>query len=276
MSKRSTLKWLLAGGVAAAAAFAGTARADLLADVKAAGVLTLATDMQYMPFDFYKDNRHQGFDKDYFEEIGKALGVRVRFLDLPWTGTLPGLEARRFDLVAAPVIVTRERKQRYRFTLPIADATVAFLKRANDGRIARPEDVAGKAIGSQRGTSQLAQMKAYADTLSPKPAIHEYVDLNQAYADLANGRLAAVAGGLPNIAAVAKERKNVFEVVMPPFGQQTYYAFLGRKDEDSASLIQAIDDATRAMREDGRFATLQKRWFGMEMAVPAEDFEPAL
>lgn len=276
MRKFSSLKWLLAGGLIAATSLTGVARADLLADVKAAGVLTMATDMQFVPFDFYKDNKHMGFDKDYFEEIGKALGVKVKFLDLPWTGTLPGLEAKRFDLVAAPVIVTKERMKRYHFTLPIADATVAFLKRTDDKSINKPEDVAGKALGTQRGTSQLAQMKAFAEKLTPKPSIHEYVDLNQAYADLANGRLSAVANSLPNIAAAAKERNNTFTVVLPPFGKKAYYAFLGRNDADSNSLIKAIDDATLAMHKDGRFAALQKKWFGMEMAVPMADFEPDL
>lgn len=272
---QKTLKWMLAGSCLALAPLMA-AHADQLADIKAAGVMTMATDMQFVPFDFIQKNQHMGFDKDYFEEVGKAMGIEVKFLDLPWTGTLAGLEAKRFDLVAAPVIVTKERKTRYHFTLPIADATVAFLKRAKDTSVNKPEDVAGKVIGAQRGTSQLAQMKEFAATLDPAPEIREYVDVNQAYADLANGRLSAVANAVTNISAAARERLGTFEVVKPSFGKPAYYAFLGRLGADSDSLIKAIDDATLAMHKDGRMEALQEKWFGAKMDVPTADFTPAL
>ena len=71
--------------------------------------------------------------------------------------------------------------------MPIADATAALMKRANDTSITKPEDIAGKTVGGQKGTSQLAQLKAFAAKL-PKPVeVKEYVDNNQSYADLAAG-----------------------------------------------------------------------------------------
>src|SRR3546814_11574809 len=82
--------------------------------------------------------------------------------------------------------------ERYTFTLPIAIGTVALLKRTSDKALTKPSDIAGKIVGGQKGSSQLAQLKTYADTLSPKPEIKEYIDFNQAYADLAAGRIVAV------------------------------------------------------------------------------------
>ena len=110
---------------------------------------------------------------------------------------LPGLEAKKFDLCIAPVTITKERMKRYLFTVPIADATAALMKRANDKSITKPEDIAGKTVGGQKGTSQVEQLKAFAAKL-PKPVeVKEYVDNNQSYADLAAGRIDASVNSLP-------------------------------------------------------------------------------
>ena len=129
----------------------GAAQADLLADIKAKGKIVAATEMHYAPFDILKDGKYQGICHDLFTEVAKELGVEVEFLDLPWQSILPGLEAGKFDIVNAPVTITAERMSRYSFTLPIGNATVALAKKAGDDSITKPEDIAGKAVGSQKG-----------------------------------------------------------------------------------------------------------------------------
>src|SRR3546814_584629 len=138
---------------------------DQLARVKQAGVLVLGTEMQFAPFDFLKNGKQEGFNKEFFAEVGKGLGVKVRFIDLPWPSVLPGLDANKFDMVAGPLNMTKARMERYTFTLPIAIGTVALLKRASDKALTKPSDIAGKIVGGQKGSSQLAQLKAYADKL---------------------------------------------------------------------------------------------------------------
>ena len=108
------------------------------------------------------------------------MGLKVSYLDLPWTSVLPGLEAKKFDICIAPVTITKERMKHYAFTVPIADATAALMKRADDKSIMKPEDIAGRTVGGQKGTSQVAQLKEFAAKL-PKPVeVKEYVDNNQA------------------------------------------------------------------------------------------------
>src|SRR5690606_23516211 len=79
-----TLKWLLASSCLAAASFTLPAQADQLADVRKAGELVIGTEMQFAPFDFLKDGKQEGFNKEFFAEVGKSLGVKIRFIDLPW------------------------------------------------------------------------------------------------------------------------------------------------------------------------------------------------
>lgn len=260
---------LAALGVAASMTLSGVAMAeDLLAKVKAKGELTVGTELQFAPFDFVEDGKQAGMNKEIFAEIGKELGVKITFLDLPWPSVLPGLEAGKFDMVAGPATITKARMERYRFTSPIANATVAILKKKGDTSITKPEDIAGKKVGSAKATAQLAQLQEFAKTLPSAPTIQEYVDFSQSYADLGAGRIVAVANSLPNIAFLAKSKPDVFEVVEPPFGKPVYFGFIGTKSDDAKSLMDAVDAVIIKMKHDGRLAALQKKWFGTEMATP--------
>jgi polar amino acid transport system substrate-binding protein len=158
--------------------------------------------------------------------------------------------------------------ERYRFSPPIAEASVALLKRKGDASVMKPADISGKAVGAGKATSQLAQLKAFGDTLPAKVEAKEYVGFNEAYADLAAGRIVAVGNSLPNIAFVAKQRPDTFEVVLPSFGAKSYFGFIGRKDADYAPLMDAVQGAMLKIKADGRMAKIQTKWFGTSFDTP--------
>lgn len=249
---------------------------DVLDKVKAAGVLTVGTETAFAPFDFIDAGTHAGMNVDLFAEIGKELGVTIEWVTLPWDGVLPGLESGKFDMVAGPATITKARMERYRFSAPVAEATVALLKQAGDDSLVEPKQIAGKAVGSGKATAQLAQLQEFAAMLKPAPIeIKEYVSFNEAYADLAAGRIVAVANSFPNIAYVAQQRPDTFAVVEPPFGVKTYFGFPGRKDPEYKTLMDAIDAAILKMKADGRLGAMQKKWFGVTFDTPDSVTEAA-
>jgi polar amino acid transport system substrate-binding protein len=276
-TRRAALQRGLAAFAASGALFGATRAAladDTLAEIKKRGVLSTATEMQFPPFDISDNGTYKGLDRDLIDAVGKEMGVKVSYLDLPWTSVLPGLDAKKFDLCIAPVTITRERMKRYAFTVPIANATAALMKRADDKSIMKPEDIAGKTVGGQKGTSQLAQLKAFAAKL-PKPVeVKEYIDNNQSYADLAAGRIDASVNSLPNLAYVAQKRPDTFAVVAPPFGEPTYFSWVGRLDDKT--LIDAINAAILKVEADGTMAKIQKTWFGQTMDLPQTVPEPSI
>lgn len=274
MQKRLFLKAALGAALLFGASVSAHAE-DALSKIKAAGTLKVGTETAFAPFDFIDAGDHVGLNVDLFAEIGKELGVKIEWVALPWDGVLPALEAGKFDMVAGPATITKARMERYRFTAPIAEATVAILKKASDKTITKPEDLAGKAVGVGKATSQMAQLQEFSATLPKKIDVHEYVSFNDAYADMAAGRVVAVANSLPNIAFVAKQRNGAFEVVLPPFGKKSYFGFIGTKDADHASLMDAVDAALIKMKGDGRMAKLQEKWFGTKFDTPDSVKDPA-
>ncbi|MGB8287884.1 transporter substrate-binding domain-containing protein (plasmid) [Rhizobium ruizarguesonis] len=247
--------------------------AELLEKIKTDKVFTVATEARFAPFEFVEDSKIVGYSADIMAEIMKALpGVELKRLDLPWQGILPGLAASRFDYVVTSVTVTPERMKAYHLSAPIADATMAVLKRKGDTDIAKPEDIAGKPVGSQAGSAQLAALEKFAGELKAggkgDATISTYTDFSEAYADLGTGRIKAVINSLPNLLEAARQRPDVFEVVLPTFGAKTYFSWAGRNDAQSASLNALMDAELVKLNTSGKLGELQKKWFGATMELP--------
>lgn len=275
MLKRHFLKAAVSAALFLTTALSAHSADDALARIKSAGVMKVGTETAFAPFDFIDAGEHTGLNVDFFTELGKDLGVKIEWVALPWDGVLPGLEAGKFDFVAGPATITKARLERYKMTSPVAEATVAILKKAGDASITKPADIAGKAVGVGKATAQLAQLQEYSGTLPTKVTVREYMSFNDAYADLAAGRIVAVANSLPNISFVAQQRKGAFEVVTPAFGKKTYFGFIGTKDEDHKSLVDYVNEATIKMKKDGRLAKMQQKWFGTTFDTPDAITEPS-
>ena len=257
---------------------AGMAQADLLDDIKERGEIVIATEARYAPFEMIEDGKIVGLGKDILDEIVKELpGVEVKQLDVPFQGILPGLASGRFDFVATSLTITKERAEQFAFTVPFSTASVAVLKRSGDERIQSAEDMAGLVIGSQSGAPQIDVLRAYEEeVLVPERGegvkeIKAFMDYGEAYAALASRRVDAVVQSLPNLSPLVRERADIFEIVQPPFGPATYYAWAGRDDEDSASLVQFFSDGIARLNRSGKLAELQKKWLGFEMTVPSDE-----
>lgn len=274
MRIKTILKFCAASLAVMALSTPAKAEDDLLAQVQKKGELVIGTEMQFAPFDFLENGKQNGFNKDFFEEIGKELGVKVRFIDLPWPSVLPGLDAKKFDIVGGPILVTQARKDRYTFFHPVADGSVAFLKSAKNTEFTSPEQIVGKVMGGGKGSAQLALARDYLKTLPGETESREYIDNNQAYADLVTGRLTAVANSLPNISYVAKQRPNVFAVVQPAISKKVYFAHLTRKGPETEKFVNEVNRIIIGMHENGNLPALQKKWFGLEQEVPTTDFTP--
>jgi len=264
-----------------AVADAPPAQADLLEEIKQRGTFVVGTEARFPPFEFVEGGEIVGYSSDMMERIMEALpGVTLEQLDLPWQGILPGLAAKRFDYVITSVTVTKERYDAYHLSLPIADATMAVIKRKGDDSIGSAEDVAGNVVGSQAGSAQLQALEALAAELeaagTPVSDIRTYIDFGEAYADLAAGRLAAVVNSLPNQLEAARQRPDAFEAVLPTFGPKKYFSWAGRKDAESASLNAFMDEQIRVLNESGTLAELQRKWFGDVMELPSDELpQPA-
>ena len=261
-------------GLLLSVSFATPAHSDLLDDIRSDGTFTVGTEARFAPFEYVEDGEIVGYSADIMKHIMEKLeGVELIRMDLPWQGILPGLERERFDYVITSVTATPERMERYHLSAPVADATMAILKRAGEEGISSPEDIAGKVAAAQVGSAQLEALEALAAQLeeagTPVANIRTYTGVDEAYAELGTGRVDVVIASLPNLLEAERTRPDVFEVV-GTFGSPVYFSWAGRNDEKSATLNAFMDEQIQRLNEDGTLAELQVKWFGGPMDLPLE------
>jgi len=276
-SSRSLSRRVLLGALAATAALAmpgGRARAASMEEIKKRG-LVVATEDDFRPFEFVKDGKPTGFDNELVDELRKYAPFPIKQEILPWTGLLAGVSTGKYDVAITAAIITKERRQSLDFTSPIADATHYYVKRKSDTSIKSIKDLNGKTCGVQAGSAllgRLPELKAMIEKEGGKMGkIVEYTSYPEAYQDLALGRTDYVVNTIINIKALVAEKPNVFETGQPVSGKSfpAWAVAKGNKE-----LLDYLNGFIAKMKETGKFAELQKKWFGEAFPDLPVSFEP--
>ena len=140
-----------ASSVAGSAAASAGAAGDLATVV--AGKLTMATNATFPPYEMTTDSGEiEGIDVDTAKAIAEKLGLELQIDDMDFDAALLSVQQGKADIVMAGVTVTDERKAVMDFSDSYATGIQSIIG-PKDSDIASPDDLAGKKIGTQRGTT---------------------------------------------------------------------------------------------------------------------------
>jgi polar amino acid transport system substrate-binding protein len=251
------------------------AAAATLDEAKKRGYLVVATEDDFRPFEFVKDGKPTGFDNEMLDDLRKASPLEVKQEIIPWTGLLAGVSTGKYDVALTAAIITRERKKSLDFTSPIADATHYYVKRKGDTSITSVKDLSGKICGVQAGSALLGRLPEL-ETMLKKDGgklgkVVEYTSYPEAYQDLALKRVDYVVNTVINLKTLVAEKPTVFEVGQPVSGP-SFPAWAVAKD--NKELLVFLNDFIAKQKASGRFAELQKKWFGEAFPNLPVQFEP--
>jgi len=85
--------------------------------VQAAGVIQVASPLDNSPFNMYNENfKPDGFDVALMDELARRLGLRVKFMDVPFEGLLGALQLGQADAAIGAMAVTPDRLTSVDFT----------------------------------------------------------------------------------------------------------------------------------------------------------------
>jgi polar amino acid transport system substrate-binding protein len=239
---------------------------DTLAEIKKRGVINVFVEAQYRPYEF-RDQSGEivGLDIDLARAMfEKGLGVKVVFTDLDLTGVLGALLTRKADVVISGITITQERTKRFDISIPYSEAGAAVLVRVDENRMKGPEDLSGKTIGTQLGSSSQKAAEAFEAQLKGqgKPGYAElktYERFPTAQQDLLAKRIDAVVQGRPPLKVLIKERPGQFKI-LSGLGPKAYYGVVIRKGD--TALLEYVNDQIRKFKQDGTLKALQEKWLG--------------
>ena len=137
---------------AASSEAASSAAAAELTTVEA-GKLTMATNAAFPPYEMTTDaGEFEGIDVDTAKAIAEKLGLELQIDDMDFDAALLAVQQGKADMVMAGVTVTDERQNVMDFTDSYATGIQSIIVK-EDSDIASVDDLAGKKIGTQRGTT---------------------------------------------------------------------------------------------------------------------------
>ena len=142
----------VASSAASSEAASTSAAAGELTTVEA-GKLTMATNAAFPPYEMTTDaGEFEGIDIETAQAIADKLGLELQIDDMDFDAALLSVQQGKADIVMAGVTVTDERKAVMDFSDSYATGTQSSIV-PEGSDIASPDDLAGKKIGTQRGTT---------------------------------------------------------------------------------------------------------------------------
>jgi polar amino acid transport system substrate-binding protein/arginine/ornithine transport system substrate-binding protein len=139
-------------------------RKALTASIVAFGILStqamardlrIATEGTYAPWSFVDANgKLTGWDVDIANALCDEMKVKCEILAQEWDGIIPGLNAKKYDMIVASMGVTEQRKKQVAFTKKYKNTESQFAAKKGTFPDTSPAALKGQRIGVQRGSIQ--------------------------------------------------------------------------------------------------------------------------
>lgn len=120
--------------------------------IKKNGVLTVYTNAEFPPFEYMADNKEVGVDMQIAQAIADELGVKLEIKNVKFDTILSSISSGKGSIGLAGISVTDERSKEVDFSTDYA-LSKQYIIMKNDAQISTIEDLKGKKIGVQLGTT---------------------------------------------------------------------------------------------------------------------------
>jgi len=233
-------------GLLSANCFAGTT----LDKVKSEGVLIVGNSPDYPPFESIGDNGERvGFDIDLLNAITAKMGVKIKWVTMEFAAIVTAVQSGQVDAGMSGFSVTEDRAKQVSFSAPYFASGQVMVTRP-DSTVNTPADLKGKKIAVQLGTTGEQEADKIEGATVVKPESY-----NIAFMMLHNRAVEAVVADL----SVADEfmKRGTFRKAGNPLSFEEL-AIISRKGNDP--LLDAISKALAAVKADGTYDALVKKW----------------
>ena len=221
-----------------------------------AGKLTMSTNAAFPPYEMTTDSGDfEGIDIDVAAAIAEKLGLELQVDDMDFDAALLAAQSGKSDMVMAGVTVTDERQKVMDFSDTYAEGIQSIIV-PEDSDIASADDLAGKIIGTQRGTTGYI----YCTDDFGEDSVVAYDDGLTAVQALNNGQVDAVV--IDN--APAKEfvaANHGLKILDTAYAQEDYAIGVAKGNTE---LLNAINGALEELQADGTLQSIVDKYIKAE------------
>ena len=232
--------------------------------------ITVGFDNTFVPMGFEEKNgNYAGFDIELAKYVSKKLGITVHFQPIDWDMKETELQNGTIDAIWNGYSATDERRVKVAFTIPYMQNTqVLVVKKTSN--IHSVEDMTGKVLGAQNGSSGMLDFEEHPEVLKNRVKggdADQYQSVNEAIIDLKNDRIDALlidrvyADYYLTTEGIADDYDTI------PSGFESESFAVGVRPADK-KLLEALNEAFKELYQEGVFQQISQKWFGEDVATP--------
>ena len=228
------------------------------APLKAGGDFLFCTDVPYPPAEYLEGSKFVGYEVDIANEVGKRLGVTATFQKTGFDGIIAALMTKKCDGIISSMNSTDERKKQVDFVDYMSVGQSLLVPTAMSGKVATLDDLAGKTVAVEVGTTLKDALDAFNDkTDGDKLVIKTFPDNGAAAAAVQGGDVDALFIDSPIASDFVKKQPDIFAYGGSPIDPLPVGIAIRKDDTDlSAAVQKAID----GMYSDGTMKKILDKW----------------
>lgn len=234
---------------------------DLLATIQQRGKIIIGLEGDWAPWSFVDDeDALTGYDVEVARAIAAKLGVEAEIVPGEWDGLFAGMDAGRYDIVVNGVEMTPEREDKYDFTEPYAYIRTALIVRGDNDSIHSFEDLDGKKTANSIASTYMNLAESYGATC------YGVATLDETLMMVLQGRADATLNAIVSFTDYMAQHPDSDLKVVATTEEASNVAIPMRKGEETASLMEAVNQAIAELREEGVLSELSLRFFGEDIS----------
>ncbi|KAB8312494.1 ABC transporter substrate-binding protein [Erwinia endophytica] len=128
------------------------------AAVMTPGKLTVGSDITFPPYEYLDGKTPAGFDIEFINGVAKAMKLEPHYVDTRFTSLIPGLQAKRYELIASALFITPERRKVIDMIPYLKTGESLLTLSSSTFKPKKPEELCGHKVGSMQGTYWLEKL----------------------------------------------------------------------------------------------------------------------
>src|SRR5690606_26618567 len=214
--------------------------------------LLVATDTPFRSFEFKQDGKYTGFDIDLWDAIAKQAGLKYSLRPMDFNGIIPGLQTRNLDVALAGITIRDDRKKVIDFSDPYYESGLALLVNNDNNDIKTASDLDGKLVAVKIGTATVD----YLQENVPGAKLKLFPNIDNAFLELATGRVDAVVHDTPNLQYFAKTGGQGRVKVVGSLKSGDFYGIAFPKGSE---LVPAVNKALATIKSNGQYDAIYEK-----------------
>ena len=224
--------------------------------------IVVATAGDIPPVDFERDGSLTGYDVEVLKAVDEKLDqYKIEFQKTAWESIFPGVDAGRYQAAANNLSYTKERADKYLYSLPIAKNPLVLVSR-KDKALTSLQDIAGKTTQDDTGTSTAKVVTDWNQNHSDNPATIQYSgeDVAKRLTDLSNGEFDFLIFDKISVQKIIQDRGLDLNVVDLESNDNpnNYIIF----SSDQKEFKEQFDKVLKELYQDGTLEKLSKTYLG--------------